>query len=133
MPTATELAVRRQFGFIWGAAVLALAALAPWARSLAAALPVCPFRAATGVPCPTCGTTHAFLALLSLHPLRALAFNPLIIVATLTFAAGGIVSGLLALVNRPLPIPGDGMGRTMRFLIVGAILLNWAYVIWTGA
>lgn len=133
MPTATDLAVRRQFGLIWGAAVLTIAALAPWARSVARALPACPFRSLTGIPCPTCGATHALLALLALHPFRALAFNPLIIVATLIFVAGGILSGLLALAKRPLPVPGDQMGKALRVVIVAAVLLNWAYVIWTGA
>lgn len=133
MPTATDLAVRRQFGLIWGVAVLAIAALAPWARSVARALPACPFRSLTGIPCPTCGTTHALLALLALHPLRAFAFNPLVSVATLSFAGGGILAGLLALVNRPLPIPGDRMGKALRVVVVAALLLNWAYVIWTGA
>ena len=133
MPTATDNAARRQFGLIWGGAVLAIGALAPWARSLAAALPACPFRTLTGIPCPTCGTTHALLALIALHPLRALAFNPLAIAATSGFVLGGLVSGSFALADRPLPIPGDRMGRTMRLVVVGLLLLNWAYVIWSGA
>jgi hypothetical protein len=49
--------------------------------SLAAALPglpLCPFKAVTGLPCPGCGITHAFLALGRLDLAGAWAANPLV-------------------------------------------------------
>ncbi len=39
--------------------------------------PLCPFRAATGVPCPGCGMTRAFLLLSQLRLGEAMAVNPL--------------------------------------------------------
>ena len=49
------------------------------------ALPACVFRAATGVPCPTCGTTRGVFALLHGDLRSALRFNPLsaVVVAVL--------------------------------------------------
>ena len=50
-------------------------------RSLLPALPktvLCPFKALTGLPCPGCGITHAFLALGRLDFAGAWAANPLV-------------------------------------------------------
>jgi hypothetical protein len=41
------------------------------------ALPICPFRCATGRPCPFCGLTRAFAAATHLQWQQALHFNPL--------------------------------------------------------
>ena len=49
--------------------------------SLVTALPkaaLCPFKALTGLPCPGCGMTHAFLALGRLDFSGAYAENPLV-------------------------------------------------------
>ncbi|MEI7529874.1 MAG: DUF2752 domain-containing protein [Elusimicrobiota bacterium] len=49
--------------------------------SLVTALPkavLCPFKALTGLPCPGCGMTHAFLALGRLDFAGAYAENPLV-------------------------------------------------------
>ena len=66
-------------------AVLAVTVLSGLLRlagySLVSALPkaaLCPFKALTGLPCPGCGMTHAFLALGSLDFAGAYAQNPLV-------------------------------------------------------
>ncbi len=66
-------------------AILAVSALSGLARlagySMASALPkvtLCPFKALTGLPCPGCGMTHAFLALGRLDLAGACADNPLV-------------------------------------------------------
>ncbi|MBS1689165.1 MAG: DUF2752 domain-containing protein [Bacteroidetes bacterium] len=38
---------------------------------------LCLFRHVTGIPCPSCGTTHALLALSHLHIADAFYFNPI--------------------------------------------------------
>lgn len=43
---------------------------------------VCPLKAVTGLPCPTCGATRAGLALLAGRPLDAVRLNPLMAVAS---------------------------------------------------
>jgi hypothetical protein len=80
--------------------VLAAAALSGLLRlagySLAAALPkatLCPFRALTGLRCPGCGMTHAFLALGRLDFAGAYAQNPLVFplaALTVLYAAGRV-------------------------------------------
>ena len=37
----------------------------------------CPIRFATGVCCPGCGLTRAWISLLTAHPLEAVAYHPL--------------------------------------------------------
>jgi hypothetical protein len=73
----------------WRDALLAGACAVPWAVAAAldlggdgvvrwAGAPVggaCPFLAATGVPCPYCGMTRAFVALAHGHPIDAIGWN----------------------------------------------------------
>ena len=58
---------------IWRPAVfILLAALLLWAGGLT----ICPFRALTGLPCLTCGMTHAWAAFLSGHFRQAFQYHP---------------------------------------------------------
>lgn len=61
-----------------GASVLTAAAAgaASWLHWLGFPPIVCPLRAATGIPCPTCGATHAFAALMEGHLAASFWFNP---------------------------------------------------------
>lgn len=74
-----------------GAAVLAVGALTVSGIG-------CVFRFATGVPCPGCGMTRAYLAFLSGDVACALAFHPLfwmVPIAGLLAAAQGALSSML--------------------------------------
>src|SRR5829696_7682548 len=63
-------------------------------------LPPCPFRAATGLPCPLCGATRAF-ALAVRGDGGWMSYNaPWVVLATLA-----AVLGALALAGMPLPRP----------------------------
>src|SRR3954452_10889350 len=55
-------------------------------------LPVCPLRAATGVPCPMCGASRAF-ALAARGDGRVWQFNA----AWVVLAAAAVLAGILAL------------------------------------
>ena len=61
----------------------------------------CPFRAITGVPCPTCGFTRALLALLRGDLMGSLRLHPMLIPV--------VVSVLLFLHAGPLKLPRKGM------------------------
>jgi hypothetical protein len=90
----------------------------------------CLFKAVTGQPCPTCGTTRGFLAILTGHPLRALAWNPLfftVLAAVVAWLAFRAATGLI------LKLDWDKKSR--RIALVTAIVLvltNWAYLIYRG-
>jgi hypothetical protein len=113
------------------------AVLAPVAPTLARMLPGCVFHAATGLPCPACGTTRAALALLAGDPLAALAFNPL---ATLAAVGGGALAlaapawfAAGGKVPRPAAAPAGGLPRGMRLAFVAALAAQWAWLVARGA
>lgn len=87
---------------------------------------VCIFRNATGVPCPTCGSTRAVLALMRGDIMQAAAFNPLLIAAIIAGASWLALRSF----SRALP---QWLRRHPRWLWpIAAIALaaNWAYVVW---
>jgi hypothetical protein len=124
------VAPERQLAFLWGGAALACAAAAPFARALAAGAPVCAFRSLTGVPCPTCGGTRALLALARLDVGAALAWNPLVTLAALVFALGGLVA--LARAIRGEGVPDGAPPRWAGAAAALALAANWAFVIVEG-
>jgi hypothetical protein len=110
----------------YSAGGLAVARFAPGVTTL---LPPCPLRALTGLPCPTCGTTRALLALVSGHPVAALLENAVGVV--LTALATGIWGLGRLLVPRRVPRLAPAPDRETRWARVGAValLLNWAYLL----
>jgi hypothetical protein len=124
---------------IWGSmgllAVLG-AALLPVTRALARVGYVCPFRRATGIPCPSCGTTRAFVAAASLQFGAALRTSPLAtvfflgLVAYVPYALGSVL-----LRTRRLRVTSLRR-REKRALVaagVALVLANWVYLILSGA
>ncbi len=89
----------------------------------------CPFKALTGLPCATCGMTHAFVYLAHGAPRAALAASPfgaLLAGCAWLFAAVDAARFSLA-----LPFPGLER-RVARALAVGgliALLANWAFLV----
>ena len=127
---------RRQLGLVWGGVAAALVALSPLGARLAAALPPCPLRSLTGLPCPGCGTTRAALALAELDVAAAFSVSPLAAAAWSALVGGGLVAGALAVagVGTPdLPRPGGRADLLLRFGAAAAILANWIYLVATGA
>jgi hypothetical protein len=87
-------------------------------------LPPCPFRAATGLPCPFCGATRAF-ALAARGDGDWLSYNaPWVVLAALAVVAGALaLAGVLPLA-RLRPRPG--------VLAAAAVLVTcvaWAYAL----
>lgn len=124
-----------QLGFLWGAAAVSAAALALAAPGVlaraAAALPPCPVKSLSGVPCPACGSGRASLALLGLDLPAALAANPLFTAAAVAFVVGGLVALGLALAGRGVREP-RAFSLPARAAVVLAVAANWAWLFLDG-
>ena len=120
----------RQLAFLWGGAALLCAAAAPWSPALARGLPPCPFRALVGIPCLTCGTTRALLALARLDVGAALCWNPLAAAAGILFVPGGLVALGAALTGRGVETPRPA--PALRAALAIARAANWVFLIASG-
>jgi hypothetical protein len=117
--------------------VLALGAvsalvLAPVLARVAPFVPGCPFHALTGVPCPGCGTTRALLALVRGDVPAALAWNPAATVALLAGWIAATCAPIWVLLEGPLPAFAPVLPARSRWLLVGLLVLNWAYLVARG-
>jgi hypothetical protein len=92
---------------------------------------LCPVKAATGVPCPTCGSTRAVMAAAHGDLVAAFAYNPfttIIVFGVLVWLVARFVVGWrLTLVV--------GAETERRLWLGGFTLLaaNWIYLLWAGA
>ncbi len=127
-PLRTE---ERQLTYLWGVVVIASISLRRLWLALPPFLPRCAFRQLTGIPCPTCGSTHAAIALLHGELLRALAANPLVTLTGVAFAAGGLIAPVWALTRLPIPAVSLKFPLWARVAAVLIILANWIYLILT--
>jgi hypothetical protein len=117
----------RAVAFAWAAAALAGAILLPLAGHFAERLPACPWRAATGWPCASCGSGHALRALAAGDLGAALAANALIVAAALAFAGLGLAAGVAELRGRPLAEPRTMPGWA-RLALPAALAAQWLYL-----
>lgn len=123
------MSASRQLALLWSGVALALVALSPLAPKLAAGLPACPIRAWLGLPCLSCGTTRAALALARLDFVAALSFNPIATLGWIGLIGGGLVTGGMAVAGRPLPRLGLRPTPTLRLVVAAVLFANWAYLI----
>ena len=113
----------------------AFAALAALSFVAARFLPVlelgitCPFKAATGLPCASCGMTHAFVAMARGDLALAWSSSPL----GALLAGGAWLYALLDLLRlatgRPWPLVPQPAWRAMAVAAVGAAAVNWAWML----
>ncbi len=91
---------------------------------------VCLFKALTGLPCPTCGSTRAVGRLVHLDLAGAIAMNPLATIGAAVLAIWAVTDfGLLAR-GRALDVEvGRPLGRLVRVLAVAAVAANWVYLL----
>jgi Protein of unknown function (DUF2752) len=90
---------------------------------------VCPAKGLFHIPCPTCGMTHAFVALAHGDLAEALRSSPLgSLLAALAWTYALADLGRLAL-NRPLPDPPAAAVRAGVALGLAALLVNWAWLL----
>jgi hypothetical protein len=89
----------------------------------------CPFLAATGHPCATCGMTRAFVFLARGEAGRALAASPLGALAAALAWAFALLALLRLALGRPWPRVGPGPARAAAMAGGIALLANWAYLV----
>jgi hypothetical protein len=89
----------------------------------------CPFRALTGLPCASCGMTHAFVALARGDAGAAWTASPL----GALMAGGAWLYAVLDLVRvaagLPWPRLSERAWRGMAVGAVGAAALNWGWML----
>ncbi len=90
---------------------------------------MCPLRGLAGIPCATCGMTHAFVHLAHGDVARAFAASPL----GAALALGAWLFALADLARlaagRPLPAISPRLGRGAAVAGAVALLVNWAYLV----
>lgn len=89
----------------------------------------CPLRGIAGIPCATCGMTHAFVHLAHGDVALALAASPLGAVL-----AGGAwlyaaLDALRVALGAPFPVPSAGVLRAVTAGGIVVLLANWAYLL----
>lgn len=95
---------------------------------------ICPMRAISGWPCPTCGATRAALALVAGQPALALRMNPLLVVgllSTIPYLAYAATVSVLRLPRLRVQV-GATEARLVRVAAVSLVLANWAFLIADG-
>jgi hypothetical protein len=109
-------------------AALGAVAFARWSEQIQQ-IAFCPLHRLTGLPCPTCGGTHAALAIVHLRPAAAFALNPLVtafaVLLTL-WGAYAIAATLVPRWRRNLVLPPRQRMR-VRWAVAAAILAGWAF------
>jgi hypothetical protein len=94
--------------------------------------PVCAFKAITGWPCLTCGSTRAVGRLVVGDVFGALSMNPLVTAVALAIVPWGLADLLLLARRRAVQLSlTGGAAMAARTAAVALLLANWAYLIAT--
>jgi hypothetical protein len=112
----------------WFAASAFALAVLPFAPRFAVALPGCPLRRWTGIPCPTCGGTRAVVSLAGGDVVGALSLNPLVTVGAVAFVAFGLAAPLWLALGGKVP-ELSSLPPWVRVALVAALLASWAWVV----
>jgi hypothetical protein len=94
---------------------------------------VCAFKAVTGLPCLTCGTTRAFARLATLDLRGAIAMNPLASAVALALVPWGAADLALLRRERALALEiSPAVAPVVRVAAIAIVAANWAYLIAAG-
>jgi len=93
----------------------------------------CPLKGLAGIPCATCGMTHAFVHLANGEVAQAFAASPLG-----ALLAGGawlyaVADAARVAFGAPLPVPPARALRAVTALGVAAVIANWAWLVFREA
>lgn len=119
---------------VGGMMVAAAAVAALWMR-LGLPLPECRLREFTGIPCPTCGSSRLVESLLSGRVLEAAAMNPFIFAGLAAVVLWAVISAVRLVFRLPTwrLVLSRWERRAFVILLVAAVLISWAYIIWRDA
>ncbi len=116
---------------LWGSVIAAAMLMgAVWLRA-GLPTPPCPLHALTGIPCPSCGTTRGFVALLHGDIRAAAAFNPLVmagILAALFYTAYAAIAVLGRLPRWRVALSPKA-GAMARIVLTGLLVSDWVYLL----
>jgi hypothetical protein len=111
-----------------------MAAAAVWLLHLdRIPLTFCLFKAFTGLPCPTCGSTRALGRLFALDLGGALRMNPFTTVVAVVVAGWALAD--LALLPRRRALGVDispRLGFALRVVALVLFVANWVYLVAAG-
>ncbi len=133
MTSATEKVAAAPFPHeaVWGGLLLLGALAARYAPH--DLFPACAFKQLTGQPCLSCGGTRAVRALASLDVGLAFTMNPLVALFGLLAAVYVVYAALVLLgLKRPWRPEQSLLVQLLRYGLLPALLLNWAYLLWVG-
>ncbi len=136
VPPAVRLSARTAappLGAIFGAIGLVVAAAVRVLHLDRIPFSLCYFKAFTGLPCPTCGTTRTLGRLFALDFAGALRMNPFATLLALVVAAWALAD--LALLPRRQALDVEVSPRVGFALRVGTLVLflaNWVYLVAAG-
>jgi uncharacterized membrane protein YccF (DUF307 family) len=94
---------------------------------------VCVFKAVTGLPCLTCGTTRALGRLVRLDLVGGLAMNPLAAAGVLALVPWALADLALLPWGRAVSLDLSATGaRRVRVAVVAALVVNWVWLVAMG-
>lgn len=97
-----------------------------------ALLPPCPLRHITGLPCPTCGSTRSGILLSQFKILEAFLTNPLFVLVCFGVTIWAMTALVLHIIRRRMRLVRFNESKpVIRILLIGAIIVNWIYLIIT--
>jgi len=120
-------------GLLFGGLAVA-AGSAVWALGLDR-LPVtlCMFKALTGLPCPTCGSTRVLGHLAAGDLIGAVLLNPLAALASAGLVAWAVSDLVLAPSGRSLAVRvSPGTASMLRWGVAVVLVLNWVWLVASG-
>jgi hypothetical protein len=93
----------------------------------------CVFKAVTGYPCPTCGSTRTVLNLLELNIPAAFLCNPLVFLGGITFIAWILYGFYMLFSGKKVDVTlSKNESLFLRLGLAILFILNWIYLIAAG-